>query len=67
MTDRLILRSLAVARGGALLALWPLGASAQRICAEGRADLQVGSVRKALQAAGYVVSATGLGRARHRH
>jgi hypothetical protein len=57
MNDRRILRSLAVACGGALLALWPLGTSAQGIGPEGRADLQVGSVREALQAAGYVVSA----------
>jgi hypothetical protein len=51
------LRSLAFACSGALLALWPVGAAAHRFEREGRSDLQVGSVREALQAVGYAVSA----------
>jgi len=45
------IRALTVACSSALLALWPLGTSAQP-----RSDLQVGSVGDALQAAGYTVS-----------
>jgi len=51
------LRSLALACGGALLALCPVGAAAHGFGPEGRSDLQVGSVREALQAVGYAVSA----------
>jgi hypothetical protein len=44
-----------LACGGALLALWPVGAAAHGFAPEGRPDLQVSSVREALQAAGYAV------------
>jgi hypothetical protein len=57
MNDRPTLHWLAVACGGALLALCPLGASAQAFGPEGTHDLRVGSVREALEAAGYALSA----------
>jgi hypothetical protein len=51
------LRSLVLACGGALLALWPLGASPQASEPEGKPDLQVAALREALEAAGYAVGA----------
>jgi hypothetical protein len=57
MTRNPIRRALALACGGALLVVWQLGASAQAFTPEDGPDLQVDTVREALQATGYVVSA----------